>query len=226
MSLNSIRKKRKILFLDRDDTMIKDYGYLNDPDQVVILDGLVSALKIFRDNGYEFIVTTNQSGLTRKSVQIQNLTRIHEKINYQLNRYGLRILHFYSAPYLHNHRRRKPNLGLTLNALADFNVDLKHSIFVGDKWRDLDVGYKLGGKTFLINMAKDQLQLFTEFTPDLVLHRWTEFNINHLNCLKTNSQLKSQEGYKSKVETKLKSETKLETEFKINVQTRNFKNRN
>ncbi len=181
MSIPPLRKSRKILFLDRDDTIIKDFGYLNDPKQVLLLPGLIPALKLFRDSGYEFIVTTNQSGLTRKSVQIENLNLIHEKIQYELNLHGLRILHFYSAPYLHDHRRRKPNPGLTLNAMQDFRVDIKKSIFAGDKWRDLDVGYKLGGKTLLVNVAKDQMQLFTEFEPDLIIKDWNEFTIESLS---------------------------------------------
>ncbi len=183
MSSGSIRKSRKILFLDRDDTIIKDFGYLNDPDQVVLLEGLIPALKLFRDQGFEFIVTTNQSGLTRGSVQIENLKLIHDKIQFQLNQNGIRILNFYSAPYLHNHMRRKPNPGLTLNAMSDFNVNIKNSIFAGDKWRDLDVGYKLGGKTILVNALDDQKSLFTEFKPDLVLENWSDIKEDVLTTL-------------------------------------------
>lgn len=176
MSLNSLRRFRKILFLDRDDTIIKDYGYLNDPNKVEILDGLVPALKIFRDKGFEFIVTTNQSGLTRRSVQIENLNLIHKKIQYELNKNGLHILDFYSAPYCHNHDRRKPNWGLTKEAMSDYQVDVKSSVFVGDKWRDLHVGFELGSKTILVNEAKDQKIYFGDLKPNLILKNWLQFN--------------------------------------------------
>lgn len=209
MSSDSIRKSRKILFLDRDDTIIKDFGYLNDPNQVVLLEGLIPALKLFKNSGFEFIVTTNQSGLTRKSVQIENLNLIHEKIQYDLNLHGLKILHFYSAPYLHDHRRRKPNPGLTLNAMVDFKVDIKKSIFAGDKWRDLDVGYKLGGKTLLVNVAKDQMHLFTEFKPNLIIKDWNEFDSDKLSMLESVSKINF-EG--SKIQSQIKD-------------TKNFKSR-
>jgi D-glycero-D-manno-heptose 1,7-bisphosphate phosphatase len=176
MSLNSLRRTRKILFLDRDDTIIKDHGYLNDPGKVQILEGVAEALKIFRDHGFEFIVTTNQSGLTRKLVQIENLNLIHQKIQFELNKSGIRILDFYSAPYSHDHKRRKPGWGLTQNAMSDYSIDIKNSIFAGDKWRDLHVGFEFGSKTILVNEAKDQGEYFKDLTPSLVIKSWTEFN--------------------------------------------------
>lgn len=175
MSSTSLRRSRKILFLDRDDTIIKDFGYLNDPDRVILLDGVIDALKLFRDEGYEFIVTTNQSGLTRGRVLYKNLNLIHQKIQTEFNKYGIRFLDFYSAPYCHEHRRRKPGPGLTEEAISDYNIDLQKSIFAGDKWRDLLVGYKLKGKTILVNEASHQRELFNKsFTPDLCLPQWTD----------------------------------------------------
>lgn len=174
MSQNSLRRQRKILFLDRDDTIIKDHGYLNNPDHVELLEGIPAALKQFRDVGYEFIVTTNQSGLTRGSVQAKNLLLIHQKIQRLLNFHGLRILDFYSAPYFHNHKRRKPNPGLTFEAMNDYGVEIKSAIFAGDKWRDLDVGFGFEAKTILINEAKDQRIFFKGTMPNLCLSNWTQ----------------------------------------------------
>lgn len=171
-----IRKKRKILFLDRDDTVIKDYGYLNDPKQVELLPGLISALKIFRDHSYEFIITTNQSGLTRGIVSCKNLLLIHKKIKDLLNSNGVRVLDFYSAPYMHNHKRRKPGAGLTLEAMSDYDVDLEASVFAGDKWRDIIVGHQFGARTVLVNEASNQRCLFESFSPHLTLKNWEQFN--------------------------------------------------
>lgn len=183
MSHNHLRRKRKILFLDRDDTIIKDFGYLNDPAQVKLLDGLIPALKLFRDAGFEFIVTTNQSGLTRGSVQAESLIHIHAKIQKLLNLQGIRILDFYSAPYIHAHKRRKPGPGLTLNAMEDYGVDLPNSIFAGDKWRDLDVGFNFGSKTILVNEAKNQRAYFKNFEPNLSLKSWSDFTVDVFKSL-------------------------------------------
>ncbi len=167
-----LRRSRKIVFLDRDDTLIKDYGYLNDPSKVVLLDGVCAALKVFRNLGFEFIVTTNQSGLTRGLVSPKNLELIHKKLQNILNLNGIHILDFYSAPYHHRHYRRKPGPGLTKNSTSDYEVDLKNCVFVGDKWRDLVVGHELGAKTILVNEAKNQTPLFKTFVPDMCLKNW------------------------------------------------------
>lgn len=211
------------MFLDRDDTIIKDFGYLNDPSQVQLLDGLVPALKIFRDAGYEFIVTTNQSGLTRGSVGAESLSLIHAKIQKLLNLYGVRILDFYSAPYSHTHQRRKPGPGLTLNAMEDYGIDIPNSIFAGDKWRDLIVGFNFGSKTIFVNEAKDQRALFKNFEPNLSLKFWSDFTkdvfesllegkIQNLTGLAFTSLDPTQANYDSKPKT----HTKQNLSFKNN----------
>ena len=170
------RRSRHIVFLDRDDTLIKDRGYLNAPHQVELLPHVTSALKFFRDLGFEFVVTTNQSGLTRGKVQIQNMHQIHTQIIEKFQKQGIRFLDFYYAPYYHEHWRRKPQAGLFLEAAKDYNINLKKSVYVGDKWRDLVAGHTFGGSTLLINEAPQQRALFKTFAPTLILKNWTCFN--------------------------------------------------
>ena len=47
----------KAIFLDRDGTLIEDPGYINNPDQVKLLDGVAEALTEFKAFGYKLIVT-------------------------------------------------------------------------------------------------------------------------------------------------------------------------
>lgn len=172
----SYRKTCKAFFLDRDDTLIKDYGYLDDPQQVELLEGVAAALKVIQNQGYKLLVITNQSGLTRGLVKIENLERIHQKISDLLSLQGVRISGYYSAPYQHTHKRRKPGSQLLIEAAQDWGVDLSQSWMAGDKWRDLYSGWAVGCKTMLVNEAQGQKALFTdEFAPDLVLPNWTDF---------------------------------------------------
>ena len=59
--------KRPAVILDRDGTLIVDKIYLNDPDQIVYLPGVFSAMRLLRDHGFVFCVATNQSGVPRDS---------------------------------------------------------------------------------------------------------------------------------------------------------------
>jgi len=55
----------KAIFLDRDGTLIEDAGYINNPDQVKLLDGAAEALIEFTALGYKLIVVSNQSAVAR-----------------------------------------------------------------------------------------------------------------------------------------------------------------
>ena len=55
----------KAIFLDRDDTLIEDPGYISDPDQVKVIEGIPEALIQLKSLGYKLIVVTNQSGVAR-----------------------------------------------------------------------------------------------------------------------------------------------------------------
>lgn len=174
-SEDSYRKTNSAFFLDRDDTVIKDYGYLNDPNKVELLPGVIPALKTIQQKGFKLIVVTNQSGLTRGSVQLENLEKIHQKISDELALHGVRIHGYYSAPYQHEHPRRKPGSQLLLEAANDWGLDLERSWMAGDKWRDLYAGWKLGCKTLLVNEAAEQSDLFQEFKPNIILSSWEDF---------------------------------------------------
>lgn len=173
---SSYRRTCRAFFLDRDDTLIKDYGYLDDPARVELLEGVSDALRHIQAQGYKLIVITNQSGLTRGLVQIENLELIHQKISDLLALQGVRICGYYSAPYQHTHKRRKPGSQLLIEAAQDWGVDLSQSWMAGDKWRDLYSGWAVGCKTVLVNEAQGQKELFTnEFSPDLILRSWKDF---------------------------------------------------
>lgn len=142
----------KIIFLDRDGTIIIDKVYLNDPNQIEYLDGVFTGLKILRDMGFKFIVVTNQSGIPRGKVTIENLDKIHQKIRHDFSIHGIDFLNFYYAPYMTNseHPARKPNMGMLLYAHKDFGIDFESSWMIGDRMTDVEAGHRAGCKSILI----------------------------------------------------------------------------
>ena len=79
----------KTIFFDRDGTLIIDRIYLNDPEQITYLDGVFEALQLLRDHGYQFVIVTNQSGVPRGLVTIENLNEIHRRITTQFANHGV-----------------------------------------------------------------------------------------------------------------------------------------
>ena len=150
----------KAIFFDRDDTLIEDPGYINDPDQVKILDGVPEALITLRAMGYKLVVVSNQSAVARGIVTEEVLTQIHNRLEQLLAQEGASIDRIYFCPYhpegaIAKYRRdsdhRKPNPGMLLDAGKDMDIDLNQSWMVGNSPSDIEAGVRAGCKTILID---------------------------------------------------------------------------
>ena len=143
--------KKKAVFFDRDDTLIVDKVYLNDPAQIEYFSDTFSALKRLADAGYLLFIISNQSGIARGLVDPKNLELIHQKMHADFSQHKIKFTEIYFCPYLpeSNHPDRKPNPGMILRAEKDFAVDLSHSWTVGDRISDVEADHRAGLKTIL-----------------------------------------------------------------------------
>ena len=142
----------KVVFLDRDGTLIEDRHYLNHVSEICYLPHTFEALRIFRDMDYQFIVVTNQSGIPRGLVDLSSMHSIHEEIAEEGRRQGVEILHFYYAPFMPdtNHEWRKPKPGMLKEAQKDFQVDMAKSWMIGDRMTDVEAGRRAGVRSILL----------------------------------------------------------------------------
>lgn len=147
--------ERPAVFLDRDGTLIVDLVYLNEPDRIEFLPGVFVAMRLLRDHGFVFCVTTNQSGVPRGLVDVRNLDEIHRRMQARLAGEGIDILSFHSAPYMtdFDHPLRKPNPGMLLEAGAWHRLDLAKSWMIGDRMTDVEAGHRAGALSALIGTA-------------------------------------------------------------------------
>ncbi len=143
---------KKVVFFDRDGTLIFDKIYLNDPDQVQYLPGVFEGLRLLRNHGFEFIIVTNQSGVPRGLVDVNNLDQIHRNMRSDFARAGIDVLSFYYAPFLveSNHPMRKPGSGMLEAGIRDHNVDRKVSWMVGDRMTDVEAGHRAQLKSIFL----------------------------------------------------------------------------
>ena len=147
---------KKAIFLDRDDTIIKNISYLNDPNGVEFLPGAFEGLKKFYEQDYLLIIATNQSGVPRGLVELDNLHAIHRKIEQECLGHGIEFTDIYYAPYLpeSNHPMRKPNPGMLLQAARDHKIDLNKSWMIGDRHSDIAAGFQAGTQNILVRAQK------------------------------------------------------------------------
>lgn len=155
----------KAVFMDRDNTLIEDPGYINNPDQVKLLGGASEALIELKEMDYKRVIVTNQSAVARGIVTEKVLKKIHDRLEKLLAHEGAHIDKIYYCPYhpngvIEKYRRdsdlRKPNPGMILTAAEEMGIDLKQSWVIGNSYRDITAGLRAGCKTILINASIDQ----------------------------------------------------------------------
>jgi D-glycero-D-manno-heptose 1,7-bisphosphate phosphatase len=152
----------KAIFLDCDGTLIEDHGYINNPDQVMLLAGVTDALVELKAMGYKLIVVSNQSGVARGIVTEKVLAQIHNRLKNLLAEKNASLDRIYYCPYhpdgvVEKYRKesdnRKPAPGMLLTAAKKMNIDLNQSWMIGDSDRDIEAGSQAGCKTILINYS-------------------------------------------------------------------------
>jgi D-glycero-D-manno-heptose 1,7-bisphosphate phosphatase len=195
--------------LDRDNTLIEDPGYLNHPEQVKLVEGVVEALTELKGLGYKLVVVSNQSAVARGIVTEQVLGEIHEHLQQLLAEEGARLDRIYYCPYhpegvVARYRKdsdwRKPKPGMLLAAAEEMDIDLGQSWMIGNGDIDIEAGFRAGCKTILIDPSSQHKparpdSAWTGAKPD---HRSVNLReaVNiikkyHRSPMTTNSQLQS-----------------------------------
>ena len=149
---------KKAIFLDRDNTLIEDEGYIHKPEKVKLLPGVGEGLKLLKKLGYLLIVVSNQSGIGRGYFKEEDFHKVNSRLQELLKSYGVQIDDFFFCPHKpeDNCNCRKPKTGMIEKASKKWNINVKESYVIGDK--DIDVllaenagckkGLKVGGKEF------------------------------------------------------------------------------
>jgi D,D-heptose 1,7-bisphosphate phosphatase len=170
----------KAIFFDRDDTLIEDRGYINNPEQVKLLDGVPEALIQLKALGYKLVVVTNQSGVAHGIVTEKVLVEIHGRLKQLLVDKNAYLDGIYYCPYhpegvVPKYRKesdlRKPSPGMLLKAAEEMNIDLNQSWCIGNSSRDIEAGIRAGCKTILIDLPPSHQKakptvLLTRVNPD------------------------------------------------------------
>ena len=143
------------VFLDRDNTIVADPGFLHDPDQVILLPGAADGLAAMAAAGWPLVVVSNQSGIARGLFGPDAFHAVMQRIETLLAPQGVRFLASYFCPH---HPEvggpcecRKPGVLLFRQAAAEHGVVLGNSWFVGDRWRDVEPALTLGGRGILVD---------------------------------------------------------------------------
>jgi histidinol-phosphate phosphatase family protein len=146
---------RGAIFFDRDGTLIHDVEYIRDPAHVELTPYAASAIRLVNNSSsMPVVVVTNQSGIARGLLTVEDYERVKARIDDLLAERNAFIDASYYCPHHPSFTGacecRKPGVALFRQAAAELNLDLSHSVFIGDRWRDVEPAQAFGGRGILV----------------------------------------------------------------------------
>ena len=145
---------RPAVFLDRDNTVLRDPGFARDPDLVTLMPGAGAAIRKLNDAGLPVIVVTNQSGMARGLVTPAEYAAVTDRMHALLARENATLTAVYHCPHLPELTGececRKPGTLLYRQAAREHQLDLSRSWYVGDRLTDVLASTTLGGRGVLL----------------------------------------------------------------------------
>ena len=168
------RKDNKAVFLDRDgviNQVIVRQGKPFPPEDLQdlqVLPGVKESLLRLKMMGFLNLVVTNQPDVARGKTPKQAVDFIHERLVADLALDG-----FYTCWHddADNCKCRKPKAGLIEQAALDYQVDLKSSYMVGDRWRDVEAGKMARCRTIYLDYGYAEKK---PDQPDFICHSLEE----------------------------------------------------
>jgi histidinol-phosphate phosphatase family protein len=160
----ALRNKKPALFLDRDGVVNEEIGGVHRPQDVKLLPGAASSIRVFNDAGIPVICVTNQPDLAKGFMSWEDFRRVTGAIDQQLaSEAGAYIDDLQVCPH-HPERGwpgevealkvkcdcRKPSDGMLRKAAAFHNIDLSRSWLVGDRFCDVAAARSAGARSVIV----------------------------------------------------------------------------
>ena len=161
------------VFLDRDGTLIEDVGFPRDPELVRLVDGAAAALRRLAAANLCLVVVSNQSGIGRGLITVDEARSVHERFIGLIADEGIVLdgSKYCPHPPEAGCDCRKPSPGMLLEAARDLRLDLGRSFMIGDKVSDVEAGERAGCRTVLLGAGT--IDGGSTRGPDFVASSWS-----------------------------------------------------
>lgn len=172
---------KKAVLLDRDGVLTAETGaYITRPEDLKLVPGAAEAVARLHQAGWTVAVITNQAGVGRGYLTLEDLHAIHDKLRAEVAAAGGHLAGIFFCPH-HPHAGcdcRKPLPGLLHQAASALDLDLSFCYLVGDSPRDIVAGEAVGCKTVLVltgHTKQYDASVFPSPHPALVFPTLSEF---------------------------------------------------
>jgi D-glycero-D-manno-heptose 1,7-bisphosphate phosphatase len=149
------------LFIDRDGVINyeKHEDYILNWEEFRFYEGASEAMEIFSKIFSTIIMVTNQRGVGKGLMTVDELHRIHSNMQAVIEESSGRIDKIYYCTSLDNDcHERKPNPGMALLAKNDYpHIDFSKSIMIGNKLSDMMFGRNAGMYTIYVDTTNPEV---------------------------------------------------------------------
>ena len=148
--VNSTPMAFPAIFIDRDGVVIENRpAYVRAWADVSLFPQAARALAEVTLSPYKIVLVTNQSAIGRGLISLETANQINAGILDLIHAQGGRIDAVYMCPHQPADACacRKPKPGLLLRARDELELDLEHSIMIGDALSDVQTGQAAGVRT-------------------------------------------------------------------------------
>lgn len=151
---------QKALYLDRDGIINVEKDYVHRIEDFDFMDGIFDLVATAQELEYLLVIITNQAGIARGYYTEEDFHQLNNWMLGQFTERGINIHKVYFCPFHPVHGKgkykvdsefRKPGPGMILQAQKELDIDLGHSLLLGDKESDIEAGQRAGvGRTILL----------------------------------------------------------------------------
>ena len=139
---------RKALFIDRDGVINVDKGRVYKSEDFEFHEEIFGICRKYTDDGFLIIVITNQAGIARGLYSEEDFLKLTGWMTEQFRERGIDISKVYYCPHHPDVTGpcecRKPDPGMILQAIREFDLDVSKCVLIGDKDSDLEAGRRAG----------------------------------------------------------------------------------
>lgn len=138
----------KAVLFDRDGTLVVDVPYNGDPQLVRPMDGALSAIDKVRRAGLATGVLSNQSGVARGLLSLDQVMAVNHRVEQLLGPFDVWEI----CPHAPGDGCdcRKPAAGMILGACSTLGIEPCEAAYIGDIGADMEAAAAAGARAVLV----------------------------------------------------------------------------